>query len=189
MTTQFVTGFRLHPARLVALNSNTWCAACRAPGAASWPLPTPSSLARSPTAPAAPWCAPRLRGLKVGGFEYCAEPLQLGHLAGNCFTLLMRGIAPLAGGEQSEQALEQQVKAAQGGAEGVDMARHGRGTVCHAGCWRSPRALPLALASCSALPPCARLQVHASCSSVAARGFVNYFGLQRFGTSGTPTHK
>ncbi|KAF5835235.1 hypothetical protein DUNSADRAFT_7723 [Dunaliella salina] len=33
------------------------------------------------------------------------------------------------------------------------------------------------------------LVVHASCAAVAAHGFVNYFGLQRFGTAGTPTHK
>ena len=28
----------------------------------------------------------------MGNFEYCAIPLQLGHLAGNCFHLLMRNV-------------------------------------------------------------------------------------------------
>jgi tRNA(Glu) U13 pseudouridine synthase TruD len=31
-------------------------------------------------------------------------------------------------------------------------------------------------------------QLEAACADVRARGFVNYFGMQRFGTGGAPTH-
>jgi hypothetical protein len=32
-------------------------------------------------------------------------------------------------------------------------------------------------------------QIAAACESLKQRGFINYFGLQRFGTGGSPTHK
>ena len=38
-------------------------------------------------------------------------------------------------------------------------------------------------------PGCCSLQISAACDAVAARGFINYFGLQRFGTGGAPTHE
>jgi tRNA(Glu) U13 pseudouridine synthase TruD len=38
----------------------------------------------------------RMRGLRVGNFEYVPEALELGRLAGNRFQLLMRACQPLA---------------------------------------------------------------------------------------------
>jgi len=53
----------------------------------------------------------RLRGIKLGNFEYCADTLRLGNLAGNCFNLLMRRVE--AEGEGVTAAmLEQQVRGA-----------------------------------------------------------------------------
>jgi hypothetical protein len=37
----------------------------------------------------------RMRGLRVGNFEYVSEALELGRLAGNRFQLLMRACQPL----------------------------------------------------------------------------------------------
>ena len=68
--------------------------------------------------------------LAVGGLEYVAEPLRLGMLAGNRFTIVLRDVQ--APPEQLEAAL----------------------------------------------------------ASLAAKGFVNYFGLQRFGANAeAPTHE
>lgn len=60
-----------------------------------------------------------MRGVKVGNFEYCAQPLELGQLAGNRFSLLMRDCrsAPAAGAAQAgvqecngaQEVLEEQV--------------------------------------------------------------------------------
>jgi hypothetical protein len=35
--------------------------------------------------------------------------------------------------------------------------------------------------------PCPALQVAEACEQLRQRGFINYYGLQRFGTGGTPT--
>lgn len=34
----------------------------------------------------------RLRGIKLGNFEFCPTPLQLGQLRGNAFRILMRDV-------------------------------------------------------------------------------------------------
>jgi tRNA(Glu) U13 pseudouridine synthase TruD len=34
----------------------------------------------------------RLRGIKLGNFEFCGSPLQLGQLRGNTFRILMRDV-------------------------------------------------------------------------------------------------
>ncbi|GBG00206.1 hypothetical protein Rsub_12987 [Raphidocelis subcapitata] len=92
ITAQWVTLFKVHPARLAALNG-------------------------------------RLRGIKLGDFDFAPEGLQLGQLLGNRFRLALRDV------------------------RGADEA-----------------------------------QLEAACAAVKARGFVNYFGMQRFGTGGAPTH-
>lgn len=40
-----------------------------------------------------------------------------------------------------------------------------------------------------AVTPGSLVQLAAACEAVASRGFINYYGLQRFGTAGVPTHK
>jgi hypothetical protein len=56
----------------------------------------------------------RLRGVRVGNFEYTRHALQLGALLGNRFQILIRHCVPLAGdggdgGPTDLDALEQQV--------------------------------------------------------------------------------
>ncbi|XP_059153682.1 pseudouridylate synthase 7 homolog [Physella acuta] len=70
-----------------------------------------------------------LRNMGLGNFRYVAEPLKLGQLSGNTFTIVLRNV--------------------QGSTETVDNA----------------------------------------ISSLKANGFINYFGMQRFGTTSVPTHK
>jgi len=73
----------------------------------------------------------RLRGLRLGNFEYAADSLQLGHLAGNCFHLIMRSVAPTEGGVGPAQ-LEGQV----GRAGGLSLMECALGlSVLAARCW------------------------------------------------------
>ncbi|KAF8060524.1 leucine--tRNA ligase [Scenedesmus sp. PABB004] len=71
----------------------------------------------------------RLRGIKLGSFEFVPDQLSLGQLRGNAFKVLMRDVAP------------------------PDEAH-----------------------------------VAAAVGELRAKGFINYFGLQRFGTGAVPTH-
>lgn len=80
-----------------------------------------------------------LRNIVLGDFRYQDNPLQLGDLAGNEFTLIVRDVS---GGDDDEAN------------EKVDEA-----------------------------------DVEKACCSLRDHGFVNYFGLQRFGTGGSPTHE
>eukprot|EP00878_Enallax_costatus_P019895 GHUV01021006.1.p1 GENE.GHUV01021006.1~~GHUV01021006.1.p1 ORF type:complete len:667 (+),score=201.67 GHUV01021006.1:67-2067(+) len=73
---------------------------------------------------------PRLRGIKLGNFEYASAHLQLGQLKGNQFKILMR--------EVSTDDLQ---------------------------------------------------QIASAVAEVCEKGFINYFGLQRFGTGSVPTHR
>ncbi|WIA15110.1 hypothetical protein OEZ85_001801 [Tetradesmus obliquus] len=93
VTTQWVTAFKVSPAKLAALN-------------------------------------PRLRGIKLGNFEFAASHLSLGQLGGNRFKLLMRDVS-----SRDEQ------------------------------------------------------HIAATVSELRSKGFLNYFGLQRFGIGAVPTHR
>uniref|UniRef100_A0A383W6L3 TRUD domain-containing protein n=1 Tax=Tetradesmus obliquus TaxID=3088 RepID=A0A383W6L3_TETOB len=93
VTTQWVTAFKVSPAKLAALN-------------------------------------PRLRGIKLGNFEFAASHLSLGQLGGNRFKLLMRDVS-----SSDEQ------------------------------------------------------HIAATVSELRSKGFLNYFGLQRFGIGAVPTHR
>eukprot|EP00775_Hariotina_reticulata_P008044 gene8044-8239_t len=72
----------------------------------------------------------RLRGIKIGNFEFTAAPLQLGQLRGNKFKILMRDV-----NTHDEEHIASAVE------------------------------------------------------EVRCTGFINYFGLQRFGTGAVPTHR
>ncbi len=51
----------------------------------------------------------------------------------------------------------------------------------------SPRDIEATAIACSR--PNAPPQVAAACAAVGRDGFINYFGLQRFGAGGAPTHE
>eukprot|EP00798_Chlamydomonas_sp_ICE-L_P022952 gene22952-30136_t len=95
VTSQYVTAFKVEPAKLATLNS-------------------------------------KLRGIRVGNFDFVPEGLHLGALSGNQFRLIMRNVS------------------------GVDNLEE---------------------------------VVTSMCRSISETGFINYFGLQRFGTGGIRTHK
>ncbi|KAL4444565.1 hypothetical protein ABPG77_002382 [Micractinium sp. CCAP 211/92] len=73
---------------------------------------------------------PRLRGMRVGNYEFAADQLRLGDLQGNRFELVLRSVEA-------------------GSADAVSAAAEG----------------------------------------IRSSGFINYYGLQRFGTGAVPTHR
>ncbi|SNX85697.1 related to PUS7 - Pseudouridine synthase [Melanopsichium pennsylvanicum] len=81
------------------------------------------------------------RGIRIGHLTYAHEPLNLGQLKGNEFTITLRNIRPSSYAEIS-----------------------------------------------SSSPPEFVPSIHSSMATVRDRGFVNYFGMQRFGTGAIPTH-
>ena len=100
--------------------------------------------------------------LAVGGLAYVAEPLKLGMLGGNRFTIVLRdvkGVADAAKGAAGDAALTSGDAINSGGA-----INSGDG-ISHE-------------------------QLGAALAALADRGFVNYFGLQRFGANAAaPTHQ
>ncbi|GLC42432.1 hypothetical protein PLESTM_001332600 [Pleodorina starrii] len=104
---------------------------------------------------------PRLRGIRLGSFGFGDEGLRLGCLAGNEFHLLMRDVGPAAAATAATEQQQQQ-EAGTGAAAAGPASENGADLIS---------------------------QVTASCEAVARNGFINYFGLQRFGTGGAPTHE
>lgn len=78
------------------------------------------------------------RGIRIGHLEYAHEPLKLGQLKGNEFTITLRNVRPSSSSASVDKAF---------------------------------------LAS-----------VRRSMDVIRDRGFINYFGMQRFGTGAIPTH-
>lgn len=76
------------------------------------------------------------RGIRIGHLQYAAQPLKLGQLQGNEFTITLRNVRPTIG-EVSDAFLS---------------------------------------------------SVRQSMDVLRDRGFINYFGMQRFGTGAVPTH-
>lgn len=101
----------------------------------------------------------RSQGMAVGEASYVAEPLVLGNLTGNEFTVTLRDLRALppaeAGGSGS-------------GGGGAAVAAGGDAA-------ESPEAL--------------EARARAAVAALRGSGFINYFGLQRFGAaSGARTH-
>ncbi|GIL81041.1 hypothetical protein Vretifemale_10170 [Volvox reticuliferus] len=108
-----------------------------------------------------------LRGIRVGNFSFCDEGLRLGCLSGNEFHLLMRDVR-LASPEPPAVA----AAAATTTAITADGEEAGpKGT------------------SGTKIDSDVVAQVTAACETVARNGFINYFGLQRFGTGGAATQE
>eukprot|EP00752_Nemacystus_decipiens_P003898 g3578.t3 len=113
----------------------------------------------------------------LGNFSYVEEPLRLGDLEGNRFGIVLRNLT-LPSGE-------------------VEASTNGNGDAAHA---RPAGEFPsageeegldaaAAKAEAAVVEAGAKLKetVDRRCAWVKERGFVNYFGLQRFGSGGAPT--
>ena len=77
------------------------------------------------------------RGIRIGHLQYAAQPLKLGQLKGNEFTITLRNVQPATSDVPDETFLT---------------------------------------------------SVRSSMDVLLHRGFINYFGMQRFGTGAIPTH-
>lgn len=120
----------------------------------------------------------------LGNFSYVSEPLKLGNLSGNRFGIVLRnltlpGDSPTAGdnhqsrpengaGERSAEgsAVAEGVVSADGGSESQE-------EILEAAILEKGMKL--------------RETIDRRCAWVRERGFINYFGLQRFGSGGAPT--
>lgn len=125
----------------------------------------------------------------LGNFSYVAEPLKLGNLAGNRFSIVLRnltlpgissdgnGQVCAGNGAQSvpEEASVTGEAIAPTGGEGDES--------------KEDREAAAAASEAAVLELGAKLKetIDRRCSWVKERGFINYFGLQRFGSGGAPT--
>lgn len=104
----------------------------------------------------------------LGNFSYVAEPLKLGDLSGNRFGIVLRNLTLPSGGENG----------AENGAGGGQDASADKASKKEA-----------EDAEAAVIEAGAKLKetVDRRCAWVKERGFINYFGLQRFGSGGAPT--
>ncbi|CAN0434460.1 unnamed protein product, partial [Ectocarpus sp. 8 AP-2014] len=112
----------------------------------------------------------------LGNFSYVAEPLKLGDLSGNRFGIVLRNLTlPSGGGNGTGNGAENGAENGAGGGQDASAddtskkeAEDPEAAVVEAG---------------------AKLKeaVDRRCAWVKERGFINYFGLQRFGSGGAPT--
>lgn len=101
------------------------------------------------------------RHMMMGNFEYVSEQLGLGDLKGNHFEIMLRNIHLL--GEDTNEDI--------GGGE-----EEGATTTTHNNNNNKEKKAALAAV------------VDTAAQGLRAHGFINYFGLQRFGTGTIPTH-
>lgn len=122
----------------------------------------------------------------LGNFSYVSEPLKLGALSGNRFGIVLRNVtipkasSPSVREEEREGEDHAQTRADdQTDDGGDDRSKGSSGTT-------DVSEEVKAEAEAEAL---VRLKetINRRCSRVKERGFINYFGLQRFGTGGAPT--
>lgn len=136
----------------------------------------------------------------LGNFSYVAEPLKLGALSGNRFGIVLRNVAiPKVSSSSVREGEREGADDAQTGADdqtdgsvagsGDPLATgeddRSKGSVDAANVSEEVRA-KVEAAKAEAL---VRLKetINRRCARVKERGFINYFGLQRFGTGGAPT--
>ncbi|CAM9851642.1 unnamed protein product [Ectocarpus sp. 6 AP-2014] len=108
----------------------------------------------------------------LGNFSYVAEPLKLGDLSGNRFGVVLRNLTLPSGGENGTG------NGAENGAGAGQDASADDASKKEA---EDPEA--------AVVEAGAKLKetVDRRCAWVKERGFINYFGLQRFGSGGAPT--
>lgn len=112
----------------------------------------------------------------LGNFSYVAEPLKLGNLEGNRFGIVLRNLT-LPGGEGEAPS------------NGNDDAAHAAAGEEVPAAGEEDLVAALAKAEAEVVEAGAKLKetVDRRCALVKERGFINYFGLQRFGSGGAPT--
>lgn len=115
----------------------------------------------------------------LGNFSYVAEPLKLGNLEGNRFGIVLRNLTLPGGGASANGGGDAARAAAEGGvgaAAGEETPEDGLDAAA-------------ARAEAAVVEAGAKLKetVDRRCAWVKDRGFINYFGLQRFGSGGAPT--
>ncbi len=109
--------------------------------------------------------------MHAGNFDFCDKDLSLGDLSGNRFTVLFRNV------ELSEGATAVADAAVDGGSGGSGPGGSGSGRT---GGVRPGPGTPESRAAQEAISEKVRLW--------AQTGFLNYYGMQRFGTTDVPTH-
>lgn len=135
----------------------------------------------------------------MGNFSYVAEPLKLGNLGGNRFGIVLRNLT-IAGGDASSngdghQASPRIENGAGNGAGNGAATSAAEGEVSADGDEASKEAAAAAAAAEAEAAEAAVVEAGAKlkevvdqrCTWVKERGFINYFGLQRFGSGGAPT--
>ncbi len=125
----------------------------------------------------------RFPELRAGNFEYVDAPMRLGQLRGNRFTIVLRdvtAVAPTMTPTTPTTAADSVVDASALSASSSPSL-----TASPA----SPASSSAPAAPTAALPAFDEATLAAAASAVAADGFINYFGLQRFGTSECATHR
>lgn len=131
----------------------------------------------------------------VGNFSYVAEPLKLGNLSGNRFGIVLRNITlpnsadnPDDGNKEEDTQngtknapadQSEEISSAVGGDVSVDTTKEDT----------EAAAAAAAAAEESLLAAGDKLRevIDQRCQYIKDQGFINYFGLQRFGTGGAPT--
>ncbi|CAM9677210.1 unnamed protein product [Ectocarpus fasciculatus] len=122
----------------------------------------------------------------LGNFSYVTEPLKLGDLSGNRFGIVLRNLT-LPSSENVKEAAAATAAAATAGKveNGVE---NGAGGSQDASADEASKK-EAEDAERAVVEAGAKLKetVDRRCAWVKERGFVNYFGLQRFGSGGAPT--
>ncbi|CAM9768313.1 unnamed protein product, partial [Hapterophycus canaliculatus] len=122
----------------------------------------------------------------VGNFSYVAEPLKLGNLGGNRFGIVLRNLT-IAGGDGHQAAPRIDNGAGNGAA--TPAAEEDASADGDEASKKAAAAATAAAAEAAVVEAGAKLKeiVDRRCTWVKERGFINYFGLQRFGSGGAPT--
>jgi tRNA pseudouridine synthase D (TruD) len=151
----------------------------------------------------------RVPGVRLCSFGYSKSGLQLGSLAGNLFTITLRGLSVasraaespeqprgLVAGDSVGEAAARTAAAQQkpAGATGIGTAAAAVGApAAPAATCAPPGAQPegeaIADAEAGADADAARAAVAQAVAGLRESGFVNYFGLQRFGSGAVATHE
>jgi tRNA pseudouridine13 synthase len=116
----------------------------------------------------------RFPELRAGNFEYVDAPMRLGQLRGNRFTIVLRDVTAVAPTMTPPTPTTADADASSSlNADSASLAESSSASSSTA----------------AALPAFDEATLAAAASAVAADGFINYFGLQRFGTSECATHR
>lgn len=115
----------------------------------------------------------------LGNFSYVTEPLKLGDLSGNRFSIVLRNLA-LPKAETDSTSNGAGDSSAEGSAAVTGDAEEDKEALA---------AATAAAEEAAVVQMGANLEetINQRCAWVKERGFINYFGLQRFGSGGAPT--